>query len=69
MAVVLSLENRLPRKQESPKAEPKRRGGGITRKRGSNKLYIDFYYFGERVEQTSGFDDTPENMAKLSEWW
>ncbi len=42
-----------------------RRGGVIKRKAGSNKLYVDFYYFNRRVSKSTGLDDTTENRAKV----
>lgn len=35
--------------------------GRIANKRGTKKLYIDFYYHGVRIEKSTGMDDTPKN--------
>ena len=42
--------------------------GTVIRKPGSNKLYILFYYYGRRVEKTTGLDDTPANRKKVRLW-
>lgn len=42
--------------------------GSVTRKRGSTKLYVDFYYHGTRIVKTTGIDDTPENEQKARKW-
>jgi len=42
--------------------------GAIIRKRGSKKLYILFYYFGQRVEKTTGLNDTQANRKKVRVW-
>lgn len=42
---------------------------GIVRwKKGSEKLYVDFYYFGVRIVKSTGLSDTPQNYAKAREW-
>lgn len=41
---------------------------GITKKPGSNKLYVDIRPNGIRVQKSSGMDDTPENRKVLQEW-
>lgn len=41
---------------------------GITKKPGSNKLYVDIRPNGIRVQKSSGMDDTPENREVLQEW-
>lgn len=41
-----------------------RHEGRIARKRGTKKLYLDFFYHGVRVEKSTGLDDTPTNRAK-----
>jgi integrase len=46
----------------------KRGEGSITRKNGSRKLYVDFYYYGERIEKSTGKDDTPENRLIVRRW-
>ncbi|MCE5241895.1 MAG: tyrosine-type recombinase/integrase [Syntrophobacteraceae bacterium] len=60
MATILSF-NRVDDKQE-------RGSGSISRKAGSNKLYLDFYYFGKRIEKSTGLDDTLENRQKARIW-
>jgi integrase len=45
-----------------------RRDGRIVRKCGSSKLYVDFIYFGKRIERSTGLDDTPENREKARLW-
>jgi len=42
--------------------------GRIVNKKGSRKLYVDFTYFGERIEKTTGLDDTPENRMAVNKW-
>lgn len=41
---------------------------GVTKKSGSNKLYVDFRYHGERIVKSTGLDDTSENKEKLQAW-
>lgn len=41
------------------------RGGAIKRRLGSEKLYVDFYYFGNRITKSTGLDDTPQNREKV----
>lgn len=49
--------------------ETRKRGEGkITKKAGSNKLYVDFMYFNKRLEKSTGQDDTPENREKMTAW-
>jgi len=38
--------------------------GRIARKKGSHKLYFDFFYHGIRIEKSTGLDDTPANRLK-----
>ena len=38
--------------------------GRIANKRGTKKLYLDFFYHGVRIEKSTGLDDTPANRAK-----
>jgi len=45
--------------------EPHTKGGSIKRRTGSEKLYVDFYYFGNRVTKSTGLDDTPQNRDKV----
>jgi integrase len=42
--------------------------GSVRRKRGSKKLYVDFYYFQIRIVKSTGLDDTPQNYTKAREW-
>ena len=41
------------------------RGGSIKRRKISEKLYVDFYYFGNRITKSTGLDDTPQNRNKV----
>jgi integrase len=41
---------------------------GVSRKPGSNKLYVDFRYNGVRIVKSTGLDDTPENEEKAQAW-
>jgi integrase len=50
---VVSLNEALPK------------GGAIKRRKTSEKLYVDFYYFGVRVTKSTGLDDTPQNRDKV----
>ena len=42
--------------------------GRVTRKRGSKKLYVDFFYNGARIEKSTGLDDTPKNWQVARQW-
>lgn len=42
--------------------------GTIINKPGSKRLYLLFYYYGRRVEKTSGMPDTEQNRLKLRTW-
>lgn len=42
--------------------------GSIRRKAGSNKLYVDFYYYGTRITKSTGLSDTIENRNKARKW-
>jgi integrase len=53
VASVVSLNETLPR------------GGSIKRRKISEKLYVDFYYFGTRITKSTGLDDTPHNRDKV----
>lgn len=44
--------------------KPKKYEGRIANKRGSRKLYLDFFYHGIRIEKSTGLDDTPQNRLK-----
>ena len=46
---------------------PKKKSG-VSRKRGSTKLYVDLYYHGVRIVKSSGLDATPENKKELQGW-
>lgn len=48
--------------------EPQPRGGAIKRRSGSEKLYVDFYYFGRRVTKSTGLDDTAQNREKVRQF-
>lgn len=48
--------------------EPRPRGGAIKRRSGSEKLYVDFYYFGHRITKSTGLDDTPQNREKVRQF-
>ena len=37
--------------------------GRIARKKGSKKLYLDFFYHGVRIERSTGLTDDPKNRA------
>jgi len=50
-----------------PDLEPKEKGS-VRRKKGSTKLYVDFYYCGVRIVKSTGLDDTPQNHTKAREW-
>jgi len=41
---------------------------GISRKPGSNKLYVDFRYHGVRIVKSTSLDDNPENEEKAQVW-
>ena len=41
-----------------------RNEGRIARKSGTQKLYLDFFYHGIRIEKSTGLDDTPRNRHK-----
>ncbi|MCX5814397.1 MAG: tyrosine-type recombinase/integrase [Proteobacteria bacterium] len=42
--------------------------GNIKRRKGSNKLYVDFYYFGKRITKSTELDDNPANEIKVREF-
>jgi integrase len=44
--------------------DTRRNEGRIARKKGSRKLYLDFFYHGVRIERSTGLDDTPKNRDK-----
>ena len=60
VATILNLE-RFVKKSTEKKS-------GISRKPGSNKLYVDFRYHGVRIVKSTGLDDTPENEEKTQVW-
>ena len=37
----------------------------IRRRKGSNMLFVDFYYMGIRCRETTNLTDTPANRKKL----
>ena len=45
-----------------------KRKGKITKKAGSRKLYVDFYYHGIRIVKSTGLDETPKNREKIRDW-
>ena len=47
--------------------DPKKKSG-VSRKPGSNKLYVDFRYHSVRIVKSTGLDDTPENEEKAQVW-
>jgi integrase len=47
---------------------PEETKGSITRKKGSGKLYVDFYYNGVRIVKTTGLNDTPQNRQNARKW-
>lgn len=49
-------------------SKPETQKGNITRKRGSQNLYVDFYYYGERIVKSTGLADTPGNYKKARNW-
>jgi len=38
------------------------RKGSVTTKRGSKKLYVDFYYHGVRIVKSTGLEDNPADV-------
>ena len=42
--------------------------GSVTRKKGSKKLYVSFYYHEVRIMKSTGLNDTPQNERKMREW-
>jgi len=44
------------------------RAGSVTRKKGSKKLYVSFYYNDVRVVKSTGLDDTPANERRARDW-
>jgi integrase len=60
VGTVLNLERFVGRTEETK--------GSITRKRGSNRLYVDFYYHGVRIVKTTGLIETQENREKAQKW-
>jgi integrase len=60
VATILNLE-RFVKKVPDKKS-------GISRKPGSNKLYVDFRYHGVRIVKSTGLDDNPENEEKAQVW-
>jgi integrase len=48
--------------------EPALKQGNIKRRKESKKLYVDFYYFGQRITRSTELDDTPVNEKKVREF-
>ena len=48
--------------------KPEKKKGKVTKKPGSKKLYVDFYYHGARIVKSTGLDDTPKNIEKARSW-
>ncbi|WP_224961280.1 tyrosine-type recombinase/integrase [Geomonas subterranea] len=44
--------------------KPKTNDGRLARKKGSKKIYLDFFYHGVRLEKSTGLDDTPSNRIR-----
>lgn len=44
-----------------------RNEGRIANKRGTKKLYFDFFYHGVRIEKSTGLDDTPKNRYEAGQ--
>lgn len=42
--------------------------GAVIRKPGSGNLYVLFYYFGRRVEKSTGLGDTPPHRRQVRRW-
>ncbi|MBI5694930.1 MAG: DUF3596 domain-containing protein [Nitrospirae bacterium] len=42
--------------------------GSIKRKNGSKDLYVDFTYYGQRIEKSTGLADTPTNRGIVRGW-
>ena len=55
--------NKVARKVSLHETLP--RGGAIKKRKISEKLYVDFYYFGVRIDKSTGLDDTPANREKV----
>ena len=41
------------------------KGGSVKRRKDSRKLYVDFYYYGQRVTKSTDLNDTPANDRKV----
>ena len=48
--------------------QPAQQFGSIKRRKGTCKLYIDFYYFSHRIIRTTELDDTPANEQKVRDF-
>lgn len=44
-----------------------RNEGRIANKRGTKKLYFDFFYHGVRIEKSTGLDNTPKNRSEAEQ--
>jgi len=60
VAKVLSINHFHEKENKSETKNP-----GIIKKPGSNKLYVDIYPNGIRVQKSSRLEDTPENRVAL----
>ena len=48
--------------------KPEKKKGKVTRKHGSRRLYVDFYYHGMRVVKSTGLEDSAKNLEKANNW-
>jgi integrase len=47
---------------------PALKQGTIKRRKESKKLYVDFYYFGQRITKSTELDDSPANERRVWEF-
>lgn len=47
---------------------PVKETGSVKRRKDSKKLYVDFYYFGNRIIRSSELDDTPANERRVRDF-
>lgn len=45
--------------------KPAKEVGSVKRRSDSKKLYVDFYYLGNRIIKSTGLNDTPQNQDKV----
>lgn len=45
-----------------------KKAGVVKARPGSPNLYVDFYYFGERVTLSTGYPNTPENRIEIEDF-